>query len=58
VTAHWGASDPEAVQGSGEKRRAFQRAFREGSNRIDLQLGLPLGKLDEIGGVGTPGPSR
>jgi protein-tyrosine-phosphatase len=49
VTAHWGVSDPAAVEGSDEdKRRAFLLAFRTLSTRINLMLDLPIEKLDRI----------
>ena len=39
VTAHWGVNDPAAVQGSDDdKRKAFARAFKELSSRIDQLL--------------------
>ena len=60
VSAHWGVSDPAAVQGTeDEKRRAFKDAFTALARRIDLFLALPVAKLehlalkqklDEIGG--------
>jgi protein-tyrosine-phosphatase len=68
VTAHWGVADPAAVLGSVEdKRRAFERAFRELRARIDVLLGLPLDQLDpqalkrKLEGAGRTGgeePSR
>jgi arsenate reductase (thioredoxin) len=49
VTAHWGVSDPAAVQGTDEhKRKAFQRAFTELTARINLLLALPVDKLDRL----------
>ena len=49
VSAHWGVNDPAAVTGSDEeKRRAFLRAFRELSTRINLFLNLPVEKLDRL----------
>ena len=49
ITAHWGINDPAAVVGSDdEKRRAFQRAFKELSARINLLLNLPIEKLDRL----------
>ena len=49
MTAHWGVADPAAVQGSDEdKRRAFLRAFRELSTRINLLMNLPVEKLDRL----------
>ena len=47
VTAHWGVDDPAAIEGSDEeKRRAFQRAFRELDARIKLFTALRLESLD------------
>ncbi len=49
MTAHWGVADPAAVQGSDEdKRRAFLRAFKELSARINLLMNLPVEKLDRL----------
>jgi arsenate reductase len=47
LTAHWGVSDPAAVQGP-ETRRwlAFLQAFRELENRIKIFTSLPFGTLD------------
>jgi hypothetical protein len=49
MTAHWGVNDPAAVEGTDEERRkAFFRAYRELSTRINLFVNLPLGKLDRL----------
>lgn len=49
MTAHWGVSDPAAVEGSDEeKRRAFRQALAVLSTRINLLLNLPLQKLDGL----------
>ena len=49
ITAHWGIDDPAAVIGpDDEKRRAFLRAFKELSTRINLLLNLPIDKLDRL----------
>lgn len=49
ISAHWGVNDPAAVSGSDEeKRRAFLRAFKELSTRINLLLNLPVEKLDRL----------
>ena len=49
MTAHWGVADPAAVQSSDEdKRRAFLRAFKELSARINLLMNLPVEKLDRL----------
>src|SRR6266700_7521316 len=59
MTAHWGVSDPAAVQGTiEEKRRAYLKAYTELHRRISLFINLPFDtlsglalkeKLDEIG---------
>jgi arsenate reductase (thioredoxin) len=59
MTAHWGVSDPAAVEGADEtKRKAFLNAFTVLRRRISLFVSLPIaslnklalkGKLDEIG---------
>jgi len=59
MTAHWGVSDPAAVQGSDDdKRKAFLRAYTELYRRISLFVNLPFDtlsnlalkeRLDEIG---------
>jgi arsenate reductase (thioredoxin) len=47
ITAHWGVPDPAAVEGSDDdKRRTFQRAFVQLSNRINLMLALPIESLE------------
>jgi arsenate reductase len=47
VTAHWGVEDPAAVTGEDAvKRKAFVKAFKELSARINFLLALPLDKLD------------
>ncbi|MGC9162295.1 MAG: arsenate reductase ArsC [Thiomonas sp.] len=47
LSAHWGFEDPAAVQGSDEdKRRAFQRVFRQIMCRVRAFVSLPLDKLD------------
>jgi arsenate reductase (thioredoxin) len=49
ITAHWGVADPAAVVGTDDdKRRAFLRAFKELSTRINLLLNLPLDNLDRL----------
>jgi arsenate reductase len=49
MTAHWGIQDPAAVEGSDEdKRRAFNRAFRELDARIKIFTSLRLEALDEL----------
>jgi protein-tyrosine-phosphatase len=59
MTAHWGVTDPAAVQGNiEEKRKAFLKAYTDLYRRISLFVNLPFGtlsklalkqKLDEIG---------
>lgn len=49
VTAHWGAPDPAAVEGTDEqKMRAVQEAFRILERRIDLFMCLPISSLDRM----------
>ena len=49
ISAHWGVSDPAAVQGSEDQvRRAFREAFLMLDRRIDLFLSLPLSSLDSL----------
>jgi protein-tyrosine-phosphatase len=64
MTAHWGISDPAAVDGTKEVQlRAFQRAYLELDTRIRLFTSLPFDqldqlslqrRLDEIGGTRLP----
>ena len=49
MTAHWGVSDPAAVQGdAAEIERAFRDAFFTLDRRISLFLALPLAALDRL----------
>ena len=49
MTAHWGIEDPAALSGSDEeKRRAFNRAFRELDARIKIFTSLRLEALDQL----------
>ena len=49
MTAHWGVSDPAAVEGSPEKiEKAFRDAFMMLDRRISLFLCLPLSSLDKL----------
>jgi arsenate reductase len=49
MTAHWGITDPAAVEGSGDDmRRAFNRAFRELDARIKLFTSLRIDALDRL----------
>ena len=68
MTAHWGVADPAAVGGTDDaKRKAFARAYRELSARIDLFLALPEDTVDrltlkrkreDIGQAGSESPAR
>ncbi len=49
MTALWGIADPAAAVGSAEKReRAFVRAFRELSVRIQIFTSLRLDALGDL----------
>jgi arsenate reductase len=49
VTAHWGAADPAAVEGTqAEKRRAFREAYLVLENRIKLFTSLRLEALNRL----------
>lgn len=49
MSAHWGISDPAAVEGELEqRRRAFFRAYNELQNRLSIFVSLPLEKLDRL----------
>lgn len=49
MTAHWGVSDPAAVEGTPEQvERAFRDAFMTLDRRISLLLCLPLSSLDKL----------
>jgi arsenate reductase len=49
MTAHWGVSDPAAVDGTlDERRRAFREAFLVLRRRIELFASLPLDKLSGL----------
>ena len=59
ISAHWGFEDPAAVEGSDEeKRRAFDKIFRQINTRISVFANLPLATLDkaaihrELKGIG------
>src|SRR3546814_14445170 len=48
ISAHWGFEDPAAAQGSDEeKRRVFEKVFRQISTRIHVFISLPLAALDK-----------
>jgi arsenate reductase len=49
MTAHWGAPDPAAVEGSDElKVRAFKEVALTLKRRIELLLSLPLHRLEPM----------
>ena len=49
VTAHWGVSDPAAVDGTeGDRRRAFLDTYLAIENRIKVFIALPIDKLDRM----------
>jgi len=49
MTAHWGAPDPAAVEGSEiERMQAFREAFLILENRIKIFVSLPLHSLDKL----------
>jgi protein-tyrosine-phosphatase len=49
MTAHWGVSDPAAVEGpETERRLAFADAYRQLNNRISIFTSLPLSSLDRL----------
>ena len=49
ISAHWGMSDPAAVEGSEEQRlKAFKDAALILRRRIELFLSLPLQRLDAM----------
>jgi arsenate reductase len=49
MTAHWGQSDPAAVEGTDlDKTSAFRDAFRMLERRIALFMALPISTLDRL----------
>jgi arsenate reductase len=49
MTAHWGISDPAAVEGSDEaKLRAFRTTYRELDARIKIFASLRFDQLDQM----------
>jgi arsenate reductase len=49
MSAHWGIYDPAAVEGTEEqKRRAFDKAFRELDARLKIFTSLRLESLDQL----------
>ncbi|GFE84084.1 hypothetical protein GCM10011487_60840 [Steroidobacter agaridevorans] len=48
MTAHWGITDPAAVEGSdADKRSAFREAFDALEKRIKAFVALPIASLDQ-----------
>jgi protein-tyrosine-phosphatase/N-acetylglutamate synthase-like GNAT family acetyltransferase len=49
MTAHWGVSDPAAVEGSEtQKWLAFRTAFKALENRIKIFTSLPIASIDRL----------
>ncbi len=49
VTAHWGFTDPAAVNGTDEEiRHTFATICREIKTRLDIFRSLPIEKLDKL----------
>ena len=49
MTAHWGISDPAAVEGSdAEIAAAFADTYRRLNNRISILVNLPLESIDRL----------
>ena len=49
VIAHWGVSDPAAVDGTeADRRRAFLDTYLALENRIKVFIALPIDKLDRM----------
>ena len=49
MTAHWGITDPAAVEGTDlEKEAAFVTAFKQMRNRITVFTALPLKSIDAM----------
>jgi arsenate reductase (thioredoxin) len=49
MTAHWGQSDPAAVEGTDlERTIAFREAFRMLERRIEMFTSLPIASLDRL----------
>jgi arsenate reductase (thioredoxin) len=49
VTAHWGVSDPAAIEGTdAEQRKAFRNAYLALESRIKIFVALPFDKLDRM----------
>jgi arsenate reductase len=48
ISAHWGFEDPAAAQGSDEdKRRVFEKVYRQILSRVHVFLSLPLSMLEK-----------
>lgn len=48
ISAHWGFEDPAAAEGTDEeKRRVFEKIFRQISARINIFANLPIAALDK-----------
>lgn len=48
ISAHWGFEDPAAAVGTDdEKRRIFEKVFRQISARINIFANLPIAALDK-----------
>jgi len=63
ISAHWGFSDPAAVVGTDEeKRKAFDKVFRQIMSRAQIFSNLPLATLDktaiqrEVRAIGEKAP--
>ena len=55
LSAHWGIDDPAAKEGTASVRmQAFQQAFSQMYQRIDLFLNLPLHSLERLQSVCSP----
>ena len=49
MSAHWGISDPAAVEGTdAEIHLAFADAYRQLNNRISIFVSLPMKSLDKV----------
>ncbi|WP_233830032.1 arsenate reductase ArsC [Paraburkholderia sp. ZP32-5] len=47
ITAHWGFEDPAAFHGTdADKRKVFNRVYRQIRNRVSQFIALPLHELD------------
>ena len=48
ISAHWGFEDPAVAQGSDEdKRRVFEKVYRQILSRVHVFLSLPLAMLEK-----------